>query len=194
MASSEPYLLTAGTQIQHLSALSSSLPNILRTSGTALSLLTQHPVQTSSAPSTPETVDSRGAIFQSSTHDLFVSVNKIRLALRSHVNELATRKVVPAKGGSAVANNTTQKDGDGENEGGGLDAGVTNGGLGSLDVGILNARARARGGREGEDEVVERIQRVLQSLREKAEEYSDNEGRDHKSGPGSEDDEMAIDG
>ena len=37
-----------------------------------------------------------------------------------------------------------------------------------MDVGILNARAKARGGKDGEDEVLEMIERVVDTLTERA--------------------------
>lgn len=170
MEDQEPYLLTAGSQIQQLSSLSASLPLVLRKTAIHASLLTQHPVQDPESDPISNTVSDRVETLESSTHELFLYINRLRMSLKKQVTELETRKVVPAKNAAVVANTST-KEGEQGNQGGestGLDSGITNGGMGTLDVGILNARAKARGGKDGEDEVLEMIERVVETLTQRA--------------------------
>ena len=185
MSDQEPYLLTAGSQIQELSSLSASLPIILRKTAIHASLLTQHPVQDPESDPVSNTVSDRVESLQSSTHELFLYINRFRMSLKAQVTELETRKVVPAKNITTATSNATTQEGDQGSQGAentGLDSGITNGGMGTLDVGILNARAKARGGKDGEDEVLEMIERVMDALTERADMGSHQE------------EEMVVDG
>lgn len=180
MADEEPYLRTAASQIQQLSAISASLPLILRKTAAHASLLTQHPVQDPDADPISNTVSDRVEALQASTHELFLHINRVRMSLKAQITELEKAKVIPAKNNTTATSNATTQDGEEGKKGGegaGLDAGITNGGMGTLDVGILNARAKARGGKDGEDEVLEMIERVVETLTERADMGSNDEGR-----------------
>lgn len=196
----QPYREIAATQIRHLSTLSHRIPGILTTSATTLSQLTNAPIPPASLPTTPDAPSARRAALSTSANAFYTSVLDLRAALHAQIDELEKHGVIPAdelrfKGavqqvgsaGSAGAATAGADDaaagaGSAKEKKGDPQASVTNNGLGSFDVGVLNARAGVRQ-RDGE-EVLARMKRVVDGLVEQAgvPKESGDEDQDMKDG------------
>lgn len=124
--------------------------------------------------SSADALSAHKAAFQSSTHTFFTLVTAIANQLHTQVYALETAGIIPAKehrpqrepnaadlaemakftGGGASANSHVTTD---------PEAGITNSGLGELDVGWLNARA-SDVGKGMEAEVLGRVRMVLEGM------------------------------
>ncbi|KAF2018427.1 hypothetical protein BU24DRAFT_170801 [Aaosphaeria arxii CBS 175.79] len=170
--SSQPYTETAAKQIRELSAINEQLPELLRKTASTLSLLTQHPVQTpGTSLSTLSTQQGRKDLLQTSTHELFIQINTIRTTLKTQVTDLEKEKVVPSEAPRFIAAVRIEGQSDEDRERERLkdsESHVTNGGLGSLDVGVLNANVRSGRGARGDEELLERIEKIVSNLKQGA--------------------------
>ncbi|PVI07737.1 hypothetical protein DM02DRAFT_288962 [Periconia macrospinosa] len=182
----QPYRETAATQIRHLSTLSHRIPGILTTTATTFSQLTNAPIQLQGSNGAPDTPAVRRAAVSSSANAFYTSVLDLGTALHAQIDELEKHGVIPtdelrfkgvvqqpatgaAAGGGAAPGASDGADGGAAAKDKKTDAqaSVTNNGLGSFDVGVLNARAGVRQ-RDGE-EVLARMKRVVDGLVERVE-------------------------
>ncbi|KAF2787298.1 hypothetical protein K505DRAFT_316962 [Melanomma pulvis-pyrius CBS 109.77] len=165
-----PYRQNAANHIRDLSSVNEKIPDILRTSATAISQLTTRPVIPDPSSSLPRDIDTptnRKLILQQCSQDLFTSVGEISAALHAQITDLHEAKVIPATQIRYIPPTTrpgqqpveTPRD---------SEMTVTNGGLGDLDVGILNARAGVR--QAGGGEVLDRVRGILETLAKRAQE------------------------
>lgn len=99
--------------------------------------------------------------------------------MHNQIKDLESEKVIPAEATRFIAQTQIRTDIAGVSEQekahaeqmkNAAQAGVTNGGLGNLDIAELNARAGV--GQQGDEEVIERVQGILKELIQRA----DNEG------------------
>lgn len=180
----ETYRATATAHIRALSALSTRLPSILDTAAMTLSQLTNSPIPaTLSAADTPE---ARRSAISASANEYFTAVFNLSQDLHKQVTDLEESGVVPAEEVRYIARTD-----EGQNpsvvaqpglppppqtQAKNTEATVTNNGLGEFDIGVLNARAGVR--ENGEDQVLERVKRLLDDLQPPTE---DHEG-DKKAG------------
>ncbi|KAF1956819.1 hypothetical protein CC80DRAFT_66775 [Byssothecium circinans] len=138
---SEPYAETAATHIRTLSTLSTRLPTLLTTTATTLSQLTNAPIPTNpNTPNTPDTPALRRAALSTTANTFFTAVLELNSALHAQIDDLEKQGVIPAEEvrfravvqGAGAQGKSAVRD---------SQASVTNNGLGSFDVGVLNARA-----------------------------------------------------
>ncbi|CAI6338532.1 unnamed protein product [Periconia digitata] len=198
----QPYREVAATHIRHLSTLSQRLPGILTTSATTLSQLTNAPIPSADNNAGSDSPAARRAALSSSANEFYTSVLALRTALHAQIDELEKHGVIPADevrfkgvvqqpagagagaGAGAAAAASDNADGGAGSKEKKVDpqASVTNNGLGSFDVGILNARAGVRQ-KDGE-EVLARMKRVVDGLVERAggEEDSGDQDQEMKDG------------
>ncbi|KAF2266229.1 hypothetical protein CC78DRAFT_567097 [Lojkania enalia] len=165
-AQPHPYRQTAADNIRKLSTVNQkNIPTILRTSATAISQLTNNPIvpTTTSQTAYQDSPQSREVAFARASEQLFTLINITRDALHSQISKLKDENVIPAE---TVRTLPSQGPTDHGQEGQQVGEEIKNGGLGDLDVGVLNARARV--GREGE-EVLDRVTDILQDLVKKVE-------------------------
>ncbi|KAF2737989.1 hypothetical protein EJ04DRAFT_509945 [Polyplosphaeria fusca] len=172
----QPYQQTAADNIRQLSTINESLPHILLHFGTAVSQLTKSPVSSNPTDST----QAREASFNASANALFRLINTTRNTLKDQVSSLQSQGVVPAETVRYIpprvrAHREGEPGDDKDKDVEDSEATITNGGLGDLDVGLLNARARV--GREG-TEALERAEKLLRDLEGRI------EGEDGKTGHG----------
>jgi hypothetical protein len=167
----QPYRETAATHIRTLSTLNARIPSLLTASATTFSQLTNAPITpTTTTPNPPDTPSARHKALHSSATTFFTTVLELGSALHAQIEALEKEKVVPADEVKYSAPAPTQQGGAGQ-QGQGADqkkevkdseATVKNGGLGSYDVGVLNARAGVR--QKDGGEVLERVRVLLQEL------------------------------
>jgi hypothetical protein len=148
---------------------SQQTPELLRRSGTALSLLTNRPVK-QDVPISDSA--SRVQIIEDTSYQFFVLVNQMRALLHNQINELQNENVIPAEAtrfipaptirpgmGAAVSAEEERRQRNPE-------ANVINGGLGHLNIADLNARAGVK--QQGDDDVLDRLQGILDDLSRRA--------------------------
>ncbi|KAF2685555.1 hypothetical protein K458DRAFT_486431 [Lentithecium fluviatile CBS 122367] len=167
-----PYSDTSSAHIRALSALAQRIPTLLTTSATTFSQLTNAPIRPPSmelSPTAPDTPALRRAALQTTANAFFTTVLELRSALHAQIDDLEKHKVIPADEVKYTAPATAAGAGQsGQQEEEKMpppkdsEASVKNGGLGSFDVGVLNARAGVRQ-REGND-VLERVKSLLEDL------------------------------
>ena len=145
------------------------IPHLLRISGTAVSQLTTRPVVTSTSSNSHEDTDTpelRKSVLQRCTHDLFKSIGEVTKILHAQIADLQAEKVIPAAQvryippAARPGQQPEERLRDSE-------ATVTNGGLGDLDIGILNARAGVK--QVGGEKILDRVQAILEALVKQAE-------------------------
>ncbi|KAF2429606.1 hypothetical protein EJ08DRAFT_270188 [Tothia fuscella] len=114
--------------IFELNAISSQIPTLLSTAGTAIQSLTN------TTPENPNpTITARKATFTTQTQTFYTTLHALRTSLLSQVSALEKAELISAYP---------------PDEYGG---GIKNGGLGDLDIGYLNGRGRDVGvGKESE--------------------------------------------
>lgn len=185
---SQLYTQTAASHIRNLSTVNEQLPDVVRKAATIISLLTQHPIP---PPNTPiaqlSSAESRKDLIQSNTYALYLHINNIRTTLKNQVRDLEKEKVISAEATRFIAAPRIEGQTDEDRERERLkdsESNVINGGLGGLDVGVLNANVRSGRGGGGKDEVLERVERVLDGVKKGA-------GMETRNRDG---DEMAVDG
>ncbi|OCL01691.1 hypothetical protein AOQ84DRAFT_369918 [Glonium stellatum] len=172
---------TPAERIQELNTINEQVPQILQAAGQAIQALTNASLPPSSSSnlfpptsSSASTLSTHKTAFQSSTHTFFTLVTAIANQLHTQAYALETAGIIPAKehrpqrepnaadlaeiskftGGGAGAESHMTTD---------SEASTTNGGLGELDVGWLNARA-SDVGKGMEEEVLGRVKRVLEAM------------------------------
>lgn len=169
----ETYRHIAATHIATLSEINHQLPKMLRYFATALTQLTDHPIHetpssnTSSNPSSSnpppststETLESRREAFRKYATFAGYSVNVIREELVRQIELLEKHKVIPATHPRFIV---PKRHGDMTAQAVDPQANVKNGGYGEFDVGVLNARASAGAG--GDGDALERARLVLEEL------------------------------
>jgi len=171
------YRETAATHIRALSALSAKIPTLLTTSATTFSQLTNGPIHPPSmelSPSAPDTPARRRAAISATANAFLTTTLELGNALHAQINDLEKHKVIPPEEVrySAPAPPPQQPSTGMQTEEHGQpprdsEATVKNAGLGAFDVGHLNARAGA--GREGGEEVLERVRALLEELAKETE-------------------------
>ena len=186
-ADNETYRSNATEHIRALSTLNTRLPPILNCAATTLSQLTNAPIVSSAAPTVApdEEPEARREAIASSANEYFTAVFNLSKELHKQVTDLQEAGVIPAEEvryiarteqpniaasaqpGMPAAPPATAKD---------TEATVTNGGLGEFDIGVLNARAGVRG--TGEDEVLDRVKRLLEHLKRRPEGGVENDDMD----------------
>lgn len=184
-ADNEAYRTTATAHIRALSALSTRLPPVLSHAATTLSQLTNAPIASSSSATDSPQV--RRDAISSSAKEYFAAVFDISRELHKQVDDLEEAGVIPAQEVRYTARTVREEDAGFGGQGGLLakagmpqtqpkdsEATVTNGGLGEFDIGVLNARAGIREG--GEDEVLEKVKRLLEDLERRSKEGGEDEG------------------
>jgi hypothetical protein len=175
-----PYRETAARNIRELSALSAKLPSLLATSATTFSQLTNAPIHAPDAQNEPDTPARRRAALAAAANAYFTAVTELDTALRAQIKALEEHKVIPPaevkysapapkRQGMPGAAEADQPPKDSE-------ATVKNSGLGSFDVGHLNARAGA--GRQGGEEILERVKVLLEEMVKQTETQGDAEDED----------------
>ncbi|KAF2470461.1 uncharacterized protein BDR25DRAFT_35017 [Lindgomyces ingoldianus] len=169
------YRQLAAEHIRELSSVNERIPPLLLTSATALSTLTNAPISHPSYPHPPPHADTpayRQSRFLDSAQEFFTSITSIRETLHAQINDLHDNHViaaevmkVPADTTATAATGGVRGAGAGGIVGGGKEKaktgmeGITNGGMGSFDIGVLNTRAR--GGRIADGEVLARLERLV---------------------------------
>jgi hypothetical protein len=175
----ETYRATATAHIRALSALSTRLPAVLDVAATTLSQLTNSPIPTT--PSAADTPQARRDAIASSANEYFTAVFSLSQELHKQVTDLEESGVIPAEEVRYVARTDGGQNANVVAQPGlpplpptqakNTEATVTNNGLGEFDIGVLNARASVREG--GEEQVLERVRRLLEDLQPRTE---DTEG------------------
>lgn len=177
----QDYRQIAAAHIDTLSEVNRQVPKMLTYFATALSQLTNNPIQEPRREGEPsregekETLADRQAACRK--YCLFVAygVAEIRDELLKQINDLAAHKVIPKRNweGLKEAQKNADKDAvDTEKE-------VRNAGYGEFDVGVLNARVAS--GQGSEEHVLDRVKGILEELKK--------HGIEEKNG-----DEMVVDG
>lgn len=178
------YRSNATEHIRALSTLSTRLPPILNSAATTLSQLTNAPIVSSTAPAVADDEEpkARREAIATSAQEYFTAVFNLSKELHKQVNDLEEAGVIPAEEVRYIARTeepaarqpplpgmppeppAIAKD---------TEATVTNGGLGEFDIGVLNARAGVRG--TGEDELLDRVKRLLGDLHRRTEDSQAND-------------------
>lgn len=162
----QAYRDIAATHIRDLSAVDAKLPVILRTSATAISQLTNKPIR---PPDTEDSTQARRDTLEQTSKEIFKLVHEVRTALHAQIDALEAEGVVPPEQIKYVApfqpppgqeQQPMQRPHDPE-------VSVTNGGLGDMDVGILNARAGVR--QTGGEEMLDKVKAVVEELVKRSE-------------------------
>ncbi|KAF1973189.1 hypothetical protein BU23DRAFT_465594 [Bimuria novae-zelandiae CBS 107.79] len=170
----ETYRSTATAHIRDLSTLSERLPPILNSAATAFSQLTNAPISSSSTAA--DTPQARRDAIASSANEYFTAVFNLSKDLHKQVTDLEEAGVIPAEeirytarqmGMSGMPQIKTKDS----------EATVTNGGLGEFDIGVLNARAGVH--ENGEDQVLEKVKRLLEDLQRQTARSEQGEKMDH---------------
>lgn len=174
-ADNETYRDIATSHIRHLSALSTRLPPIINSAATTISQLTNSPI--SSTSSAEDTLEARRSAISASANEYFTAVFNLSNDLHKQVADLEEAGVIPAEEVRYVARIDEGHNGPVTGQPGMLpapqtkakdtEATVTNGGLGEFDIGVLNARAAVRD--DGEDQILERIKKLLKDLQPRTE-------------------------
>ncbi|KAF2704253.1 hypothetical protein K504DRAFT_462825 [Pleomassaria siparia CBS 279.74] len=163
-----PYRQDAANHIRDLSKLNETIPTLLRTSATAISQLTTRPIvpprplsdpDSALPPDTPET---RKDVLLQCTIDLFTFISTTSSALNEQIADLQAASVIPATQIRVAPIPITRPGQQADERPRDPESTVTNGGLGDLDVGILNARAGVR--QAGGEEVLDRVKGILEEL------------------------------
>jgi hypothetical protein len=116
----------------------------------------------------PDNLENRKALIQEISEAFFVQVNSIRTQLKNEVSELESQKVIPAAAARAASTSIPKLPGmehlpdEDKSAIKQSETNVTNGGLGNLDIAELNARAAVR--QQGGDEILDRVQSILEEM------------------------------
>jgi hypothetical protein len=174
-----PYREIAATHIRALSALSAKLPTFLTTSAQTFSQLTNAPIYSPSSPDEPDTPVRRRAALAAAANDYFTAVQELDIALRIQIKALEDHGVIPpveVKYSAPVPKRRApgaEMDAEAVKLAKDSEATVKNSGLGSFDIGHLNARAGA--GRQGGEEVLERVKVLLEEMVQQTEQTEPKE-------------------
>jgi hypothetical protein len=158
-----PYHDTAATHIRTLSSLNARIPSLLTASATTFSQLTNAPISSSPTPDAPS---NRHTAINDSADTFFTTVIELRTALHAQIDALEKEKVIPSdevKYSAPAPTRPPGQQGQGQaQEPKDSEATVKNGGLGTFDVGVLNARVGVR--QKDGGEVLERVRVLLEEL------------------------------
>lgn len=180
-ASQQTYRQIAASHIEALNKLNSNLPDILALIAASLSQLTNNPIQSSPQEDSPRARERDMVAFSGAVKGL---VSGFREALVEQINDLERYNVIPATMPkftalpSAIPSMGQQQQQQAPMKQD-ADAGVTNGGYGNFDVGVLNSKVSS--GQVGGDDTLDRVKAVLDELLERSAQKSNGE-------------EMAVDG
>jgi hypothetical protein len=164
----QTYNQIAAAHIDKLSEINEQLPKLLTYFASAISQLTNNPIETPGQKDQPDTPQARQQALWVQTMYVGLSISQIREALVQQINDLERYGVIPAKhpkytpqprGANAPPHDPQ--------------ASVTNGGYGDFDVGVLNARANS--GHVGEEDVLDRIKAMVEDLKKSSEGEADGE-------------------
>jgi hypothetical protein len=134
--------------------------------------LTNHPVFEGDTHPTTDPA-ARAKMVKDQTYDLYLVINSLRLQLRRQINELHSHGIIPAQGTKPGTKFMRRpgRPGQGDEEARKAEEeerlkdpemDVINGGLGDLDIAVLNARAGVR--HQGDDEVLDRARAILKAM------------------------------
>ena len=179
--SQQTYRQIAASHIEALNKLNSNLPDILALIAAALSQLTNNPIQSEPQEDSMRARNRDTVAFSGAVKAL---MDGFRESLIEQINDLERYKVIPATMPkftalpSSIPSMAQQQQVQAPVKQD-PDAGVTNGGYGSFDVGVLNAKVAT--GQVGGDDTLDRVKAVLDTLLERSGQKSNGE-------------EMAVDG
>lgn len=127
------------------------MASLLQTAGSSVKYLTNDPPNDLQRENGP--IEARKTAFRASTTDFFTLFTRIRDALGAEADALENAKLIPAKPPPPAA--ILRED----------EQGITNGGLGSFDVGWLNSRSDSvmRG---KEKEIWAEVRKMLETMDE----------------------------
>ncbi|KAF2815147.1 uncharacterized protein BDZ99DRAFT_515897 [Mytilinidion resinicola] len=166
----------AEQRIQELSAINAQIPQILINASSAIRALTNSS-SSSSNNTAPASLAAHKATFQTSTRAFFTLITQISAQLTDQARALEAAGIIPPTNAKAASREMTGAEAAallgaaGGGPAGAIagaqvrdsEATVTNGGLGELDVGWLNARA-GDVGRGMEAEVLARVREILEGV------------------------------
>jgi hypothetical protein len=158
----------AAKNIQLLSELNATLPTLLSSAGSALSLLTKPSSSTSHIEAPPGNEDIRKSLFEAHVTKYFTALKSLEDGLKKQVTALEEAGIIPAEPPAAVGQQAGAPMAGlaGSATGGGStgDSGITNGGMGRFEVDWLNSQARDVG-KQKEREVVRDAKEYLETLK-----------------------------
>ncbi|KAF2084521.1 hypothetical protein K490DRAFT_68640 [Saccharata proteae CBS 121410] len=171
---SGPANTDAFANIRALNELKAEVPLALKSAGLAVNALTDRPLQPSSADEADiaahsAEMEARKANFQAHTADFYARIKTLSEGLNKSLQGLVE---------AGIVKDTVEGQGDEEK-------GVSNGGLGELDVGNLNARAKDVGTGKAAEMLKEMRARLEKMKREREEA---KRKRDEEEGKGGEED------
>ncbi len=165
----QTYRQIAASHIEALNKLNSNLPDILALIAASLSQLTNNPIQSQERE---DSVQSRNSDTIAFGHAVKTYMAQLRDALIQEINDLERYKVIPAQMPrfTALPRDPTGAGGAQQQQAAPVqrnpDAGVTNGGYGDFDVGVLNARVAS--GQVGGEDTLDTVKAVLDELLERS--------------------------
>ncbi|KAF2176374.1 hypothetical protein K469DRAFT_682547 [Zopfia rhizophila CBS 207.26] len=164
----QDYRNLAADRIKELSSANENVPQVLRSAATALSSLTNSPIidQTSPSPNPTDSTSLRKLVFERNVQTFFTLITQTKEKLHDQINALEASNVIPSEQLKFVSA-TIAPPGQGgpapEAKLQNPEASMTNGGMGDLDIGILNARAGILR-QEMDGELLGRVRGVLEEL------------------------------
>ncbi|KAF2752230.1 hypothetical protein M011DRAFT_455040 [Sporormia fimetaria CBS 119925] len=169
------YAQISSSHIRELDDLNKQTPSLLHKAGTSIFLLTSKPSSSSTTPPDPSsnqtTPSSRILTIETLAHQYFILVNQLRTRLHNQIAHLEAQNVIPAEPSRHIPDSSQpqmpgapgmDKEKEEREQTWDPEPSVTNGGLGNLDVGELNARAAVR--LQGTEVVLDRMQVILDVL------------------------------
>ena len=173
----QTYRQVATTHIETLNKINRQLPKLLTWFATALTQLTNNPIQDADHQGQPDTLEARQAAFLKYAMYVGKINDEIWDELTEQINDLERYKVIPKSHPKYTA---VKRPGDkGDKEVNDPEKTVKNGGYGDFDVGVLNARANS--GQVGAEDVLDRVKGILEELKRRSEAEANGE-------------DMAVDG
>ena len=175
ITSQQTYRQIAASHIEALNKLNSNLPDILALIAAALSQLTNSPIQSEPQEDSMRARNRDTVAFSGAVKSL---MDGFRESLIEQINDLERYKVIPAtmpkftalpSSIPGMAQQQQQQMPVKQDP----DAGVTNGGYGGFDVGVLNAKVAT--GQVGGDDTLDRVKAVLDTLLERSRQTSNGE-------------------
>lgn len=172
----QTYNQIAAAHIDRLNEVNRQLPKVLTYFATALTQLTNNPIQSGDQESEEDSKAARQSAFRKYTLFVGVLVAQIRDELTDQINDLERYKVIPKsqpKFTTQAPKGESEDERKKKNETQDLEGSVINGGYGNFDIGVLNARAST--GQIGGGDVLDRVKEILEELMKRSENDSEGE-------------------